>query len=175
MWPVSFGGERSEPIVDVGSKLDRIEDGEEVGQVLLLALSALSTMSGSGSASSAAKSPLREAARNATAISCWRTRSRLGADTPWMRRRARLANCRVAAGDRSTMVAISSNGTANRSGEGESEALGESEGFQHHQQGGADGVREESRALGVQAFLGQVGWAGHFGVQRPLGVRLAPA
>jgi predicted enzyme related to lactoylglutathione lyase len=82
------------------------------------AASARSTMSGSSIASRASKSPSREAARKAATTSrCRETSGRIGSPGPacWIRRRARLASCRVAVGESSTIGAISSNGTANMS------------------------------------------------------------
>ena len=79
------------------------------------ALSARSTASGSSTASSAPKSPPREAARKASTTARSRVTSGLGADDPRTRRRARLASCRAAVGERSTMGAISSNGRSNMS------------------------------------------------------------
>jgi hypothetical protein len=81
------------------------------------AVSARTTTSGSSRASSAWKSPSREAARNASTTARCRPRSAPGPDgaRPWTRRRARLASCRAAATDRPTSGAISSKGTANRS------------------------------------------------------------
>jgi hypothetical protein len=86
------------------------------------AASARSTMSGSSIVSSASKSPSREAARKALTTSRRREISpgcRSASGSPDLasctRRRARLASCRVATGERSTIGAISSNGTANMS------------------------------------------------------------
>ena len=81
------------------------------------ASSARSTTSGSSRARRASKSPLREAARKASTTARWRARSAGASATsvPCTRRRARLASCRAAAGERPTMVAISSKGTANMS------------------------------------------------------------
>ena len=62
------------------------------------------------------KSPSRAAARNASTTSRWAARSASGAGVaPCTRRRARLASWRAASGERSTIGAISSNGTANMS------------------------------------------------------------
>src|SRR5262249_6489372 len=80
------------------------------------AWSARTPTPGSRTATSAPRSPLREAARKACTTSRRRVRSASGAvSAPWIRRRARLASCRVAAGERSTIGAISSKGMANMS------------------------------------------------------------
>jgi len=82
----------------------------------MAALSARNTTSGSSAASSASKSPPREAARKASTTSRWRVRSASGTvATPCTRRRARLASCLAAPGERPTTAASSSNGTANMS------------------------------------------------------------
>ena len=62
--------------------------------------SAASVTPGSSSATRAAKSPPREAARNAAVTSRWRARlaARSGLGAPRIRRRARLASCRAASG-----------------------------------------------------------------------------
>ena len=78
--------------------------------------SARTTTSGSSTASRASKSPLRDAARKASTTSRWRSTSVSGTvGSPWIRRRARLASWRAASGERSTIGAISSNGTAKMS------------------------------------------------------------
>ena len=78
-------------------------------------VSARSTTSGSRTAIKASKSPSREAARNASTTVRCRLTSVSGTGAACTRRRARLASWRVASGDRSTIGAISSNGTANMS------------------------------------------------------------
>ena len=80
------------------------------------AFSMLTTTSGSSSVSSAAKSPSRDAVRNASTTCRRRRRSALPAvPAPRTRRRARLASWRAAVGERPTMGAISSNGRSNMS------------------------------------------------------------
>ena len=71
--------------------------------------------SGSRAASRRSKSPSRDAARNASTTAHWPSRSASGTGAPWTRRRPRLASCRVAADDRPTIGAMSSNGIANTS------------------------------------------------------------
>src|SRR5262249_18872792 len=78
-------------------------------------MSAWSTTSGSSTATSAAKWPSRAAAKNASTTARWRDRSASGTFAPCTRRRARLATCRAVVGERPTMAAISSKGTANMS------------------------------------------------------------
>ena len=74
------------------------------------------TMSGSRTFSRASKSPRRDAARKASTMTRCPANSTLDfIDCPCTRRRARLAICRVALGERSNMAARSSNGTANMS------------------------------------------------------------
>ena len=74
------------------------------------------TTSGSSTRSSPSKSPSRAAARNASTARRWTARSASGSGaSARTRRRARLASCRAAAGERSTTGAISSNGTPNTS------------------------------------------------------------
>jgi hypothetical protein len=86
-----------------------------VAPIATAAGSARSTTSGSSIESSASKSPPREAARKASTTSRWRLRSVPGiAGEPWTRRRARLASCLAAAGERPTMGA-SSNCAASQS------------------------------------------------------------
>ncbi len=73
-------------------------------------------MSGSKTKRRASKSRLRESARTASTTPRWRAKS--GGDfvgVPCTQRRARLASCRVASGERSTMGASSSKGTVNTS------------------------------------------------------------
>jgi hypothetical protein len=78
------------------------------------AASARTTALGSRTPSRASKSPARAAARKAAARRRCRSRSASGSFTPaWIRRRARLASCRVASGERPTTSATCSNGTWN--------------------------------------------------------------
>jgi hypothetical protein len=78
--------------------------------------SSLKTTSGSSTSSRAAKSPAREAARNAsTTRRCSRRSGSTAGVAPLTRRRARLASWRMAASERSTIGAISLNGIPNMS------------------------------------------------------------
>src|SRR5262249_14425840 len=87
--------------------------------------SARSTTSGSSSARRASKLPSREAARKASTTSRSRLRSASRIGAPCTRRRARLASCLAAVGERPTMGAISSNGMdLNRAKKFYSEGLG---------------------------------------------------
>ena len=81
------------------------------------AASARSTMSGSSTATSWSRSPLRDAARKASTTDALTPHvgAAAPASVPWTRRRARLASCFAALGERPRMVPISSNGTAKTS------------------------------------------------------------
>ena len=71
-----------------------------------------STMSWSSTAMSPSMSPSRAAAMKASTTAHWWVTSVSGTAAPCTRRRARLASWRVAVGERPTMAAISSKGTA---------------------------------------------------------------
>src|ERR687891_500182 len=74
-----------------------------------------SSTSRSSTSRRAAKSPSREAAKNASTTSRCRARSASGSGESCTRRRARLASCCAAASDRSSAAATSANGTPNTS------------------------------------------------------------
>ena len=65
------------------------------------------------------------------------------------RRRARLASWRVASGERSTIGAISSNGTANMSCSTNASRSAGAERLEHHQQREPDRVGQQRLVLGV--------------------------
>ena len=80
------------------------------------AASACTANAGSSTSSSFVASPKRSAARNfSTRECCWASSSSGRVETPRTRRRARLASCRAASGERPVIRAISSNGKSKRS------------------------------------------------------------
>ena len=108
------------------------------------------------------------------ALAC-RDRRPASVVAPWTRRRARLASCRAASGERSTIGAISSKGTANMSCSTNASRSAGVERLQHDEQREPDRVGQQRLVLGVGAVGAVDDRLGHVDAQRLLAPRVARA
>ena len=109
------------------------------------AASARSTTSGSSTATRRLEVAPVRGRKKASTTERWRERSASGSRTsaPQTRRRARLASCRAAAGERPTIGAISSKGRSNMSCSTNAEPLGRGHGVEHDEEGETDRVGQQ--------------------------------
>ena len=134
-------------------------------------------LSGSSTASSAWKSPSREAVRKAPTSFCWWLTSASEAVRPsWTRRRARLRQLpgrhRRPPHDGRDVVEV---GEVEHAVQHERHPLGRRQRLQHHQQGHADRVWRAAPALGLRSLVGVRGRIGRVALGRLLVPGLARA